>query len=259
MIQQIKYLVLGILCLPLLPFLFLLGKRVRTNMPDLPESPGPFKGMIGNSDRVTKLLCLGESSVAGVGIDNHANGFTGQIALNLSKITGHAVQWEVIAKSGYTAKRAARELVPQIQTEPQDLIVIGLGGNDTFQLNSPLTWKKSMIGLIGAIRKRQPSATIVIANLPPVADFPAFPWPIQFVFGSLINWHHTLAQQVPHHFQSVYFLKRRINLNNWHHQLSVGVAFNDLFTDGVHPSKLTYAIWGKEIAQTITHEGMLTN
>ena len=85
---------------------------------------------------------------------DHRVGFTGRIARHLAARAGRSVAWKVVARSGYSARDVRKRLVPLIPTEPVDLIVIGLGGNDTFQLNSPRRWRRDMIDLVRTIRER---------------------------------------------------------------------------------------------------------
>lgn len=222
---------------------------MRRNIPDLPEPIGPKTGTIQMSNEDTKsLVCLGESSVAGVGIASHNVGFTGYIAQNLAEQTGSSIQWTVVAESGYTAAKVHDHLVDALPSFPVDYIVIGLGGNDTFKLNSPLRWYKSMIKLISKIQAQQNNSLILIANMPPVGSFPAFPFVLQQLFDGLITLHGQMADKLPCKFRNVRYASEKINLSNWADRMPESTNISDLFSDGVHPSSLTYELWGKQLA-----------
>ena len=64
---------------PLLPILWLQGRRVRKHTPRLPEAPGPTVGTIPAAGYALRLLVIGESTVAGCGAPDHAQALTGQL------------------------------------------------------------------------------------------------------------------------------------------------------------------------------------
>ncbi|MEM9823645.1 MAG: SGNH/GDSL hydrolase family protein [Bacteroidota bacterium] len=254
---QTLYFLGGLLSLPLLPILAWQGKRVRKNIPDVPEAEAPFEGSVGEAKANLRLLTLGESTIAGVGVDKHQNGITGQLAEELHRLSGRGVCWKVLAKSGYTAQVVCEQLVPQIPATPFDIIVVGLGGNDTFKLNSPGKWRKDFIHLIQAIQKRQPQSKVVIANMPPVGNFPAFPKLMQLVLGGLVRLHGRSIRDLPHLFERVYYIDQHIHFEEWLDKVEGTYSIEEFFSDGVHPAPITYSLWGKEIAQYIHDQQLL--
>ncbi|MEL6135759.1 MAG: SGNH/GDSL hydrolase family protein, partial [Bacteroidota bacterium] len=134
-----------------------------------------------------QLLTLGESTIAGVGVETHARGFTGTLAQALADHMGRDVKWHVYAKSGYTAQDVREKKLPVISEQHVDLIVIGLGANDAFALHHPKRWRRDVQKLIIDIRQKFPSAYIVFCNMPPIKDFPAFTPQMKFVIGNLVE------------------------------------------------------------------------
>ncbi|MDB9836325.1 hypothetical protein OAC51_05425 [Flavobacteriaceae bacterium] len=65
--------------------------------------------------------------------------------------------------------------------------MIGLGGNDAFELNTPRKWKKDVRQLINNIKVKFKEVTIVFINMPPIREFPAFTSLIQFTIGNLVE------------------------------------------------------------------------
>jgi lysophospholipase L1-like esterase len=246
MLQQFLYFIGGFLALPFLPIVAILGKRVRKNVPSLPEASENILGHIEGLEGEIRFLTLGESTIAGVGVKDHKDGVTGQIALTINSLSQKKVHWQVLARNGYTAARVNEKLVSRIPDTPLDFIVIGLGGNDTFHLNSPLTFRKNIILCIENIQKCQPTAKIFIANMPPIADFPAFPWLIKLILGSLVQLHGAVINDLPTRFENVYYLGANIPFLKNIRQIE-NLNMLDYFSDGVHPSALTYHLWGKEI------------
>jgi lysophospholipase L1-like esterase len=249
--QQLLYFIGSILVLPFLPILIYLGKKVRKSVPDLPEASENITASIIGEGSEIRLLTLGESTIAGVGVADHKEGITGGIAKTLNTITKKTIHWQVLARNGYTAERVNLKLVSRIPSYHIDLIVIGLGGNDTFQFNSPLTFRKHLALTIESIQKRQPSARIVIVNMPPIADFPAFPWVIKKVLGSLISLHGSVIKDLPLRYNNVFYIDGKIRLKDWLKRVEKGMSPSDFFSDGVHPSAMTYGLWGKEVGEYI--------
>lgn len=245
--QQFYFFLGALLALPLFPALFYIGKKVRKNVPQLGEATENLTFTIKGNDEVIRLLCVGESTIAGVGVTDHREGITGQIAKTTHELTGKTVHWTVLAKSGYTAQDTLEQLAPQLPNPHFDLIIIGLGGNDTFQLNSPLTFRKYFIKLVAAIKAKQPQATIVIANMPPIGEFPAFPPLLQFFLGNLVKLHGAVISDIPLLFPKVKYLNEEIHFDEWIGKAGENATITTFFSDGVHPSALTYAIWGRQI------------
>jgi lysophospholipase L1-like esterase len=256
MLQQLRYFLGCILILPFTPILIYLGKKVRQSVPELPEASENLIGkIIGNKGDI-QLLTIGESTIAGVGVTDHKDGITGGIANKLRDLTQKTVGWQVLARNGYTAERVNQKLVPLIPEHKIDFIVIGLGGNDTFQLNSPLTFKKHLVATIKNIQLRQPTAKIIIANMPPIGEFPAFPWIIQRILGSLVSLHGAVIRDVPTLFNNVFYVDQKIRFKDWLTRTNGQLTVDDFFSDGVHPSAMTYGIWGEEIGKFIVEKAI---
>jgi lysophospholipase L1-like esterase len=235
------------------------GKKIRRNVPQLPEANEPqgqfpFTG----SDRTIRLLTLGESTIAGVGVKTHQDGFTGALACELSQLFEAGVKWSVYAKSGFTAKKVTRKLVPQISESTSDIIVIGLGGNDAFELNSPMNWRKDIEQLITDIRAVFLEAVIVFINMPPIKEFPAFTPVIKFTIGNLVEILGEELKSVISEYENIYYAEEKITLAEWAVKAGEGYSNADFFSDGVHPSQLTYQTWGREIARKIYQEQWIT-
>lgn len=248
MLPQLFFLLGGILIIPIVPLLIWQGKRVKNTISNLPEAIGT-KGQILVNESFINLLTIGESTFAGVGVHTHEEGVTGQLAKFLSEKTNRSVNWEVLAQSGYSAKMVLKELVPKIPQRPLDVIVIGLGGNDTFELNFPMRWQKDLIDIITEIQKIQPESCIVIATLPPVGSFPAFPFPLNAFLGGLERLHSWAVKPIPSMFKNVYFDDKRFEVTEP----------EIMFSDGVHPSGYTYSLWGKQLTEFIVGNELIKN
>lgn len=240
---------LGALCtIPIAPLLYYQGKQIKKTIPDLPEATGMQGEVFLPNTNKFQLILLGESTMAGVGVTTNEEGFAGNLAKELANQLHQTVNWSVYAKSGYNAKKVETELLPKIQETWADLIVIGLGANDTFELNTPFTWRKHIISLIKSIRSRFPHTPIAFTNMPPVKEFAAFPKTLQLTLGNLAILLQKELTILVDETPNLYFDNRKLALEKWILNNDPTASLADLFSDGVHPSKRSYALWAKEFS-----------
>lgn len=250
MINQLKYFCAALITIPFLPFIYFQGKKVKADVPILPEAEG-HEGVFGNFKKQINLLALGESTIAGVGVDQHKNGLTGALAKHFSELQKYQVNWKVVAKSGFTAYQTATKLVPKIGTFDPDIIVIGLGANDAFQLNSPKRWRSSMKSLLTRLNNTFPKSIIVCINMPPIKEFPVFTPLMKKVMGNLVELFGKELKHLVKNYSNVFYIDQKLTLEDWIKKQNNKFSVQDFFSDGVHPSQLTYQIWGKEVAEFI--------
>lgn len=137
--MSLRYLFGTLIAIPLLPVMYFQGKRIRKRVPTLPEAKDPEGTCWVHKTNPQKLriITLGESTLAGVGVATHQEGFTGSFAAQLADNLEFNIVWKVYAKSGFTAKEIRDNIVPTVIDAPTDLILVGTGGNDAFTLNTP--------------------------------------------------------------------------------------------------------------------------
>ena len=255
--MQLKYLLGCMLMAPILPLMYVQGKRIRSSVPTLPEAKGS-KGYVDiKAEKDFNTLLIGESTISGVGVNTHEEGFAGSFSAQLAELTHTNIRWRVYAKSGYTAQDVHDKIVPKIKEAHADLIVIGLGGNDAFGLNSPNKWEKSIHKLIQSLRVKHPSSPIIFTNMPPIKEFPAFTPLIKFSIGNLVEMLGTQLEKMVHKMDNVYYHSMKITLKEWNERLGIEANPSYYFSDGVHPSKETYQVWGSEFAKFVNSLGFL--
>ena len=250
--MKFNYLLRALTAAPLLPLMYVQGKRIKKSVPVLPEATGP-SGITGNG-RPFKLLTIGESTIAGVGVDTHEEGFTGTLATTLAERLNRRTEWRVYARSGYTAQRTTLKLIPKITETEADLIVIGTGGNDAFTLNTPDRFRKHVSGLIDAVRLKFPNTPIVFTNMPPIKEFPAFTLLIKFTIGHLVELLGDEVEEEVKNRKNVHYYADRITIKDWTKRLNIQEKTGAFFSDGVHPSKLTYQTWAKDLGRWMVEE-----
>ena len=246
--NTLKYILGTVISLPLLPVLYFQGKNIRKKVPKLPEAKEP-KGVVhGNFSTTLNILSIGESTIAGVGVDFHKNGFTGALATTLSSKLKKNINWRVYARSGYTLDRVCKKIIPKIEETSTDIIVVGMGGNDAFTLNSPKKWNLAIEELIALLNSKFPGTPIFFTNMPPIKEFPAFTKSIKFVIGNLVEILGEALELNIKDKKNVFYYDEVITLKKWSKKHTLPNNNSKIyFSDGVHPSELTYKIWGKEM------------
>mgnify|MGYP001800372471 CR=1 FL=1 len=253
--DRIRYFLGVIFIIPVFPIMYFQAKKIKRDFPDLPEAQNPI-GRTGQPASKS-ILIMGESSVAGVGVDVHDNGIAGQMSHTLRNLQGEHIAYQVVAKSGYTAERVHQKLMPKVPDQTFDLVLIGLGGNDTFQTKTPWFWKKHMGILIDSLHKRFPDTPIVVTCMPPVHTFTAFSSLLKFFLGGLTKLFGHEIRRMSRKRDYLYYFDYVITLEEWIERYEEANEPADFFSDGVHPSALTYKLWGGETAKFIHKNGCL--
>jgi lysophospholipase L1-like esterase len=180
-----RHLLPELIALPLLPFLIAQGKRTRRITPRLPEAAGPIDGITGSKHGAAplSLLTLGESPVAGVGVQTHEEAITGQLAQALATRLCRPVAWRACGKNGVTVRQALEQVVPTIPEQQVDVALVAFGVNDTTAFHSVQRWRTDLRSLLQALEKRCAPRLILLSGVPAVAHFPALPQPLRWVMG----------------------------------------------------------------------------
>ncbi|MCJ8169771.1 SGNH/GDSL hydrolase family protein [Atopomonas sediminilitoris] len=205
----------------------------------LPEAAGPQTGVAGQAlaGQPFRLLVLGESPVAGVGVESQAHAITGQLAQALSAHLQRPVAWRALGKNGITARQAAVELLPQVQDD-YDQICLVFGVNDTTHFSSLRAWQQGMDCLISGLAARS-AAPIWLTAVPPLQHFHALPW----LLRQLLGWRAHLLDRA---LQRLVVRRDAVHVN-----AEVPFSGAYLARDGYHPSALGAQVWAQALMQQV--------
>jgi lysophospholipase L1-like esterase len=154
-----------------LPVLAAQAAWVAARVPRLPEAAGPRCGRTG-AGPVLRLLVVGDSSAAGVGVAHQSEALSGQLVRALAP--EFDVTWQLIARSGTTTAGALARL-RQASPAAFDVALTALGVNDV-KNGVPLgRWLARTEALHTALRDRFGVRLVVASGLPPMGSFPALP------------------------------------------------------------------------------------
>ncbi len=161
----------------LAPLVIWQGKQTRRYTPRLPEAGGSPQGQYGTGAPALRLLVLGESTAAGVGVSDHQQGLASQLARQLHQQSGTAIAWH---SHGINGIRLAGLLAHLNTTNlPEaDVILVSMGVNDTTGLTPRRRYREQL----KALAHRQASP-LYLLSVPPMHRFTALPSPLRQLLG----------------------------------------------------------------------------
>jgi len=236
-----------------MPILYRQANTILKTMPDL-KAPEDIKQSDGPDS--FQILSIGESSIASIGVDSQADGITGNLASLLKKGNQEKLAYEVIAKSGYTARKVKDLLLPKITSTHADLIVIGLGANDAFKLITPKKWHENITNIIKHLRERfGTKVPIVFINMPPITEFPAFTSLLKFFVSKQLRILKNELEHIVSKLEYVFFMDEELTTLGFMKKYGLqNKRVDEFYSDGVHPSKITYNLWAQELIEFLAKE-----
>jgi len=224
---------------PALPLLLPQALWVRGTALRLPDAAQPWQGTVAcagatKAGDAFRLLLIGESTVAGVGVDSQADALSGQLAAQLAATLQRPVCWQACGRNGATAadSLAASQALADRRWHA---VVIVLGVNDTTHLTPRWRWRQNIRQLVR--RFALCCDRVILTGVPPLGRFSALPQPLRGWFGlraGLLDKDLgavARSEGVPH--------------------VPFGFPFvpGMLARDGYHPSAEGYRVWAAEIVK----------
>ena len=221
--------------LALAPILIAQGLWTRARVPVLPEAAGPRKGVVGHGPSL-RLLIVGDSSAAGVGVARQEQALAGYLSRELAAQAQARVQWQLVARSGITSAQALA-LVREAAPARADVAVAVLGVNDVVDQVSTrraVAAREALTDwLLGTVAARH----VVFSPLPPIHQFPALPQPLRWVAGRDARRHDTAM---------ALWAARRDDVS--HAPMAVTLGRDVMAHDGFHPGEPVYRLCGQALA-----------
>lgn len=245
----------------LAPLLLWQGRRVRRQALRLPEALGPRSGSAGQGPLRLRVLIVGDSSGAGVGVDTQAQALSGQLAQALAQRLGGQVQWQLLARTGQTSA-AALSLLHTSAILPADVAVTALGVNDVSAGLTPRRWLQLQAQLHDLLRQRAGVRYTVHSAVPPLHRFVMLPQPLRWWMGARAQrLNAALARALSRPEQACQ--RGLLTPPGAWQQPAQGDVAGLLAADGFHPSARGYALWAQaladHIAQQLEHMGPPTH
>lgn len=234
--RRLSPLLFWVTVLLLLPLLVWQGRRTRRDTPRLPEASGADTGQWGEGEPVYRVLVIGESTAAGVGVDDHASGLASQLARALHQGDGQTCGWQTLGQNGARLAQVIK-VVEQAPLLPADSVLVSMGVNDTTGFTSLWRYRQQLLRLQSVLALRF-AAPLLLLTVPPMHRFTALPQPLRMMLGwrarQIDQVKHDLATRWPERFRHVAY-----------------PPMSDtrlLASDGYHPGHLGYQAMAVAVA-----------
>lgn len=220
----------------LMPVLLVQALYLRMTVLRLPEPAGPRSGAIGMGP-VLRLLILGDSSAAGVGVDHQDEALLGQLTRRLAPYA--TVEYKLFAVTG---ARTADVLswLDDMPPVPFDVVVVALGVNDVTKGVSLRRWLRQQAHLLDRLIQDFDARHVIVSGLPPMRDFPLLPQPLRWILGRQAERFDRALHRM---------VRARPDCTLITIDLRLGA--HNMSRDGFHPGPAVYAAWAKEVAAQI--------
>lgn len=232
---------LWVLLFPLFVALLPQALYVKRTTIRLPEASGKKHISLGKHPKSLKLIHYGESTVAGVGINNLNTGLSAQLCQTLHdqliKENPRQLDCIICGENGIRFK-SLNSLIAQ-ETAPLDMAIITMGVNDTTGLTSVKQWHNQIQQCIKTLEKRG-AKLIVFMQVPPMGQFPALPKPLKYLLGLRAYMLDIELKRICKNADIVIHVGSRLL-----------VEPDMMAVDGYHPSEKGYELWAKQIAPQI--------
>jgi len=165
----------GIVSWLLLPVAAWYGLGVRKRTPRLLPPHGPQTGKLGDGAAQIRVLFMGDSSVAGVGVDDISQTLAPQVARSIHARNSETVSWRAAGANSAMAKDLRDYILPNIDQRDFTHIILCIGTNDMKNFLTANRFKKGFGGLLYAIHARWPQAKVIWSPVLNMPDVPALP------------------------------------------------------------------------------------
>ncbi len=228
----------AIFSLALAPVALAQGLQLKRRATRLPEAAGPRHGQSEGPGQPLRLLAVGESPLAAVGLSEPSDTVARHLADHIAHASGRPVRWRILARGGYTAEAVRRQLVSQLDDWPADLILIGLGVNDSLRLRSVSRWQHDLRMLISDLHERTGPAPVLLAGVPDMYHFPLLPFALRLLLGSRSRLLDFAAGQLAAQQSDTRYVSMQLDARS-----------HELFCeDGFHPNAQGHALWAEQLA-----------
>lgn len=221
--------------LALAPLLLAQALVTRRRAPVLPEPDGARQGQVGMGHAL-RLLIVGDSSAAGVGVRTQEEALAGHLSRTLAQRSGRCVHWQLAAKSGITTAQAL-ELLQQSPPAPAEIAVAVLGVNDVIDQVPSHRAMQQRAALADWLHGHAGVRHVVFAPLPPVHRFPLLPQPLRHVMGRDALRHDAAVAR---------WAATREDVS--HVPIDYGLGPEHMAEDGFHPGEPVYRACGEALA-----------
>ena len=223
----------------IMPLLLIQAVWVKLTVLRLAEPCGERSGDCGSSNKNNKLklLIIGDSAAAGVGVDSQKDALAGQLTAMLAD--KYEVNWRLIANTGFTATDIIAELTA-LSAQSFDYVLVSVGVNDVTHVTRIHQWAMNIKTIVEILDAKFDAPKVLLTSVPPIQQFTAIPAPLKWWLGNRAKKLNEL-------------MLAEVKDKNHYSVLTFDLPFKSEFIakDGIHPSKIAYHVWANQAAETI--------
>ena len=221
------------------PVLVTQGPFIKLRTERLEEPKGAREGVVGQGPDL-RLLIIGDSSAAGVGVTSQSQALSGRLAYGLAPYA--RLEWQLVARCGDTTPMALKR-VQAAQPRRADVAVIALGVNDIMRGTRLARWLEHTEALIAHLVGTAGVGHVYVSGLPAVSQFPRLPDPLRWTMGHQ-------AERFDRGLRGLVGARDDTTLIPADMALNEGV----MASDGFHPGPKVYAFWADLIVAQIRND-----
>lgn len=220
------------------PVLLLQARWVRRTALRLPEPCGPRSGVLSGAGPELRVLFVGDSSAAGVGVADQSEALAYQVCDLISRRTGRCVRWQLVARSGVNTREAI-DLVEGHPLAPAHVVVSALGVNDVTSQTGTRRFVENYRMLIHVLSARTGASFSIVTGLPPLHVLAAAPQPLRWYLGQWARRFDVALCAFCRENTACSFISLQ-----W-------ARACDMAADKFHPGKSQYQEWARLVAARI--------
>lgn len=243
------------------------GRKIKRETVRLAEPSGERHGVIdlvddstsSQSKQAFNLMVVGDSAAAGVGSQTQQEALVGRLIPMLVEdeyIQSRFAQlnWSLQATTGHTSFDILRRLyILPTPDQPIDLMLLSVGVNDTTSNVSVHKWQQQIEDIIGIAQRKFGVRELIFLSLPPMAQMPAIPTPLNNFVGAKAAILDEILQKICTARDGVHYMATDFARMLEEHANGAPIDITVMFaSDGFHPSSLMNGYWAQQIVENIT-------
>jgi lysophospholipase L1-like esterase len=221
----------------LTPIALLQGLWVKSRTPVLPPARGR-RGRCGDAEGpATVIAGVGDSIIAGAGIQHQRDALTGQFARCWHEHSRQPAEWRAHGVNGATSAVILHRIAPHAPAA--DVYLISAGVNDAVRGIRSTQYAENLHGIVHILREKSPRAIVVFSGLPQLEFFPALPWPLGAVLAQRTRTLQAAVRQIAQHDDAGLLC----------YDFPPTMSPENFASDGFHPSISACADWASHLLE----------
>jgi lysophospholipase L1-like esterase len=165
--------------MPLAPLLLVQARKARASIPRLPDAALPWTGALPGAELI-RLLVLGDSTAAGVGVDSQNEALPGSFAHEFGDRFDRGTTWTAIGENGATSRDILERFIDEATTERYDVVFLTIGANDALGLRSRRAFARDVREIVRRLREVSPDALLLVSLMPRFDRFRSLQRPLRW-------------------------------------------------------------------------------